>query len=264
VLVGTAVTFTATVSSASSGAPTGSVTFSDASGTLGTAVVNGQGLAAITSTLTTGGSFTVTAAYSGDANFAASSGQLSATVTVQDAGISGPTTLSTSSGSSATAMLQITPIGGFTGTVNLACTGLPEYSSCQFTPQQITLNGGTAPASVTLTISTSTSTSTASSSAGRLEMPNPGGRVKLPWQLWIIAILSMAAAASRKRRMAAPVFLALAISFGIGLSACAGRSGSSTHSASKTPPGTYSISVVETNSAGKLLNTLPITFAVSE
>ncbi len=71
--VGTSVTLTATVTQASgSTTPTGTITFSDAAGTLGSAVtLNSSGMATYTTTSLTTGSYTFTAAYGGDSNFAA-------------------------------------------------------------------------------------------------------------------------------------------------------------------------------------------------
>jgi hypothetical protein len=67
-IVGQSVTFTATVSS-TAGNPTGTVTFRDGTGTLGTGAVNGSGIATyITSTLVIG-TRSITASYAGDTNF---------------------------------------------------------------------------------------------------------------------------------------------------------------------------------------------------
>jgi Bacterial Ig-like domain (group 3) len=77
---GQAVTFTATVT-ATSGTPTGTVTFKNGTATLGTGTLN-DGTATFTTTALTVGTHSVTAVYNGDANFAAStSAALSQTVT---------------------------------------------------------------------------------------------------------------------------------------------------------------------------------------
>jgi hypothetical protein len=65
------VTYTATISSAS-GTPTGNVTFTDGGTPLGTAALNGSGVATLTHTYTTGGdvgAHTISLQYYGDANF---------------------------------------------------------------------------------------------------------------------------------------------------------------------------------------------------
>jgi hypothetical protein len=77
--VGQSVTFTATVAvvSPGSGGPTGSVTFKDGTGiggtaTLGSGVVNSAGVATFSTSALGVGIHTITASYSGDANFTAS------------------------------------------------------------------------------------------------------------------------------------------------------------------------------------------------
>ncbi len=71
-LFGQAVTFTATVSSAAGTPPNGEiVTFNNGSAVLGTAPLSGGSASLITSSLATG-IFTITASYSGDVDFAAS------------------------------------------------------------------------------------------------------------------------------------------------------------------------------------------------
>jgi hypothetical protein len=70
---GQAVTFTATVTG-SGGTPTGSVTFRDGATTLGTVVLNGSGVATLTTSSLSAGSHAIAADYGGDATFANSSG----------------------------------------------------------------------------------------------------------------------------------------------------------------------------------------------
>ena len=66
------VIFTATVTS-SGGTPTGTVTFMDGSTTLGMSTLNGSGQATFATTVLTPGNHSITANYSGDANFSAGS-----------------------------------------------------------------------------------------------------------------------------------------------------------------------------------------------
>ncbi|WP_407177962.1 Ig-like domain repeat protein [Bradyrhizobium sp. STM 3562] len=84
--VGQSVTFTATVTG-SGGTPSGTVTFNFGDGATATSSLVG-GAATITHAYTTGGSFTVTATYSGDVNFATSSATRQQTVSVNATTIS--------------------------------------------------------------------------------------------------------------------------------------------------------------------------------
>ncbi|HWW98754.1 MAG TPA: TIGR03118 family protein [Edaphobacter sp.] len=56
-------------------------------------------------------------------------------------------------GSSTTFVLSAVPANNFSGTVALACSGLPEAATCTFSPAQLNVTAG-APATTTLTIAT--------------------------------------------------------------------------------------------------------------
>lgn len=56
-------------------------------------------------------------------------------------------------GSSATVVLSAAPTNNFSGTVALACSGLPEAATCTFAPTSLTVAAGV-PATTTLTIAT--------------------------------------------------------------------------------------------------------------
>ena len=60
--------------------------------------------------------------------------------------------LTVTRGSSVTDSIILTTAGGFSGIVNLSCTGLPEGATCSFSPASVTPKGATV--SSTLTIST--------------------------------------------------------------------------------------------------------------
>jgi hypothetical protein len=69
---GTSVTFTANVATQSAGTPTGTIQFKDGTTNLGAPVaLNGSGSAQLTTSSLTAGSHTISAVYSGDANYAA-------------------------------------------------------------------------------------------------------------------------------------------------------------------------------------------------
>src|SRR5262249_42670959 len=82
-VTGQAVTFTATlgVLAPGAGTPTGTVTFKDGTVVLGTFAVGADGTARVTTSFATAGDHAITASYSGDANFAASSQAFTETVT---------------------------------------------------------------------------------------------------------------------------------------------------------------------------------------
>jgi hypothetical protein len=78
---GQIVTFTATVTSAAAGTPTGTVTFRDGGVAIGTAALNASGQASFSTAALSVGTHTITAVYGGSLNFATStSGTLTQTV----------------------------------------------------------------------------------------------------------------------------------------------------------------------------------------
>ena len=144
---GESVTFTATIAPQSgSGSPTGTVTFSDGANSLGTVSLNG-GSAAFTTASLAVGSHSITAAYSGDANFNVSS-SAATTVTVVAAPAADYTlsvsasTLNVTAGTAGTITLTVSPENGFKQAVGLACSGLPSGASCSFNPMLVTPNSG--------------------------------------------------------------------------------------------------------------------------
>jgi Pro-kumamolisin, activation domain/Bacterial Ig-like domain (group 3) len=181
--VNQAVSISATITTNSSGVgPTGTVTFSSGSTSLGTAPVVGSaatttaaagGTATLSTTFTTTGAKSVTATYSGDANYAASgpSTAISINVTTGTSGsftVAG-TPVTVTAGSTAVSTITVTPSGGFTGNVQVTCagTGLPPGVTC--TPSPLTINvTGASPVTGQLTVAVAapSATMTASRIAG--------------------------------------------------------------------------------------------------
>jgi hypothetical protein len=107
----------------------------------------------------TSGTFTVTDNASGSPHVATLVGSGT------DFGMSiSPASATVTAGQSATYTLTLTPVYGFKQSVSLACSSLPQASSCAFTPATVTLDG-TNTATATVTVSTTT----------RSMLP-PGGR----------------------------------------------------------------------------------------
>jgi hypothetical protein len=141
IIVGSAVTFTATlqVTAPGAGAPTGSVTFKEGATTLGTAALNGSTASFVTSALTVG-SHDITAVYAGDANFLTST-SAALTQAVLAAGVTVALSVSPNSsvyGQNAilTAILTATTGGAPTGTV--------EFTEGSTTLGTGTISGGSA------------------------------------------------------------------------------------------------------------------------
>ena len=151
------VIFSALVSATGSGTPTGDVTFSDGGKALGSASLDGIAEAKLSVNSLAEGTYKITAAYSGDANYASSISVIVHEVVmgVAQFGLSGnPSVLTVPAGTPARLTITATAQNGFNSAVSLACTSstLPAGASCQFSPPSIT--PGTNPATSALTIST--------------------------------------------------------------------------------------------------------------
>ena len=155
--VASSVTFTAAIASAATtGSPTGSVQFMDGTTALGTGSVN-AGSASFTTSALTAGTHSITAIYSGDPLFLAStSSAFNQMILTPALSITAsPTPLTIKSGQAGNLTLTLTPSGGFTGTVNFTCGTLPKDVSCVFNPATLTFTASSGPATDTLTIGTS-------------------------------------------------------------------------------------------------------------
>gem|GEM_PF-1057744 len=155
---GQSVTLTATITGATSGAPTGTVTFLDGTTVLGTSPVAG-GVATYATTALLSGSHVITANYSGDSNFAASSatsGTKTVTVAPLDFTIAGSGSASLTiakAGTPAIFTFQVAPtFGSYPGPVTFSVSGLPPFAVTTFSPASIPVNGGAT--TVTLTVQT--------------------------------------------------------------------------------------------------------------
>jgi Bacterial Ig-like domain (group 3) len=167
---------------ATSGAPTGTVSFYDNSNTamLCTGTLNGTAgddTASCTTTLTSGTTNALTAVYNGDSNFTGSSATSSAGTTVSVLPLDFTMVLTGSSiaevvpGGSASYAITVTPnYGTYAGTLTFAVSGLPAGATATFSPSSIAANGGTQ--KVTVTIQTAAATASRQSpSLGRRAVP---------------------------------------------------------------------------------------------
>jgi len=122
---GTTVTFTATVSSSTSGTPTGTVNFFDNSTLIGSAPLPSNGIASFTTSSLLVGTHSIAASYQGDANYAGSESSAVSEV-IESAGLAATSVTLTTSNASVTqgtavtftATLASATAGSFTGSVN--------------------------------------------------------------------------------------------------------------------------------------------------
>jgi hypothetical protein len=134
--------------------PTGTVTFTSGTTTLGTAPLNASGVATINPQLGAT-AYTIIATYSGDAVHSPSSSvAVTITGTPTDFAIAvSPPKITLATGQNATVNVSVTSYDGYTDTIGLGCASLPAAVNCHFSSDTVVLNaGGTA--TVQLTIDT--------------------------------------------------------------------------------------------------------------
>ncbi|NYF54002.1 Ig-like domain repeat protein [Tunturiibacter gelidoferens] len=242
---GQSLTLTAIVTTSAT-VPTGTVTFSDGTDTLG-AVPISSGIATIITTLNAG-TQTIIATYSGDANNAAST-SLPMIITVNASAPPPPppqdfalqlaqTAITLAPGTSGQIGFIVTPQNGFNQQLKLSCSGLPAGASCSFSPTTLT-PATTATGNMTITMASSIAASAA------LLLPFSG----------VLLVLR-----GRYKRLSAAfataVFLLLISGCGSGVHQTIGTS-----TGTGLATGNYSI-LVTAVTAGGLAHTQPMTLTV--
>lgn len=259
--VSTSLTVTVT---AASGTATGAVTLVNQVGssaeTVASAALDANGQATFTIALPDG-SYTLTAVYAGSGSFAGSTSAALASFTISgqceyavSVGNLSPSN-SLVPGQSGTATVTVTPteefldsLNGAPGFITLSCSGLPDYSSCAFTPENIEIQPGNS-VSVTSTMVIQTQSG---STAGRLQSSE---RHPLVWAFLLPGVLALAGLGLRGRKAFARIALLmlLAVVTTLGTTGCNPRYNYYHHGPTPnlpTPAGTYTVTVTGQSSNG--------------
>jgi hypothetical protein len=292
-------TISATIASPSGGIPTGSVAFYADGVVIGSAALNAQGIASISAPQLidpitgtnyssplyssfglTAGAHKITAQYSGDANYSASTSPAS-TLTVQadaqnyqsffvlvtSSGVQEvpAVTVGTAQGSTALATVYINPTNTLNGNITIACSGLPAGSTCTVSPTTMTfapVPGQPSPASAAVTLWTDVSPGV---------VPNPTGNVRKPhaagffgWPLLLLNLTVFLGLRLRNRRFSGVSLLllcGLAIGTSSVLTGC--TENKQLPAPAITPVGTYNVTLTITG-PNKMTQTLPVTFNVGQ
>ncbi len=245
------------------GTPTGVVTFTDTFGAIpgvtSLALNSGDTLNGGSSNTATPngvvtfdtGTHTISAAYIGDASFNASTSAPPITFTITPGFFASvPSTSSlvsiTAAGGSGTSSVTVSNSTSFSGTISLACSGLPSEATCTFSPASIKAAGTAANTTATITVTTTAATARNLKTspyylaqwltggfalAGVFFVSVPKGRRRaLPLLLIVLAVIVMVPACG-----------------GGGGSSSSGGSGTQSTSNPGTPAGTYNITVTATS-----------------
>jgi len=256
---GQALTLTAVVAASVGGGatPSGNVSFLDGTMALGSGALDGSGKATFTTSTLAAGSQSLSAVYGGSSTYAGSaSAALTVDVTAAAPDFSAsvaPTSVSVAAGSSATAVLTVSPVNGSTQTVAVACSGLPAHATCGFSPSATVTLDGTQPSTVTVTFSTDV-TAALSRIRALPMLANLGGG----FGGGVLTLLALGACV--RGRLRRPLLLS---AVALALASCHGGSGSGGGGGggSTTPSGSYPITISLTS--GSTTHSVSLTLVVS-
>ncbi len=237
VATGTSATFTAMVTPSTTLAnPSGTVAFIANGVTLGTVALAANGQATFTTAALPNGQYNVTAVYSGDTVFSAStSAPYPVFVTAPSFVVTGfPTALSVPTVGTVTANFTVSSLAGFSGAVAMVCGNLPANTVCTLSPPSIDLLASPAPETVQLTIKTGVAPPTT----------NVAGIFGLS------GLLSLAALIGFRRRRPDMRILPLALLGLLGLLSASALSGCGTGLVEGTPAGKYNPTIQFTGTPG--------------
>jgi hypothetical protein len=249
VAVGTSVTLTAKVSSTSGTPPDGeTVTFKDATGTLGTGTLS-KGTATFTSKAIPAGTYSVLASYPGDTDFLPST-STAQTLDVQSFTLTpNPTTVNVPApGQSGSTTITIATFGNLkaTSVTGFACSGLPSGSACTF---------GAVGSNDTVSLNITTAGASAQSS------PMFKHHQQLFYAMLLPGFLGMVSMAGRRRTLRGLRLLALIVVLGLSaLWVACGGNGGNTPPNTGTPTGTSTVTI--SAASGTLQGSTKITLTV--
>jgi hypothetical protein len=224
----------ATVVGVSGPMPTGTVTFSSGSTTLGSAPLDGNGVATLNPNLSSGVAYTIVAAYAGDALHSASTSapiNLSGTPTDYSVRVT-PSALSVAQSQNAALNVTVTSSSSFADTIGLGCASLPAGVTCHFSSLNVALAANASQA-VQLSIDTN---DPLGGGASAMQTHSRNQAISLAGMLLPFCFGCFF---RRFRRRCAPVFPAMLLLF-LAATMLIGCSGITQTSAS---PGTYVIQV---------------------
>lgn len=235
----------------------GAVVLSDRGNQLAGAALNAQGQAGMTISLPAGDHF-LTAVYNGDSAHAGSISQPEAVHALEISTPSfeitiAPVTLSLTPGQTGTLMASVTPVNASALTapmfVTLSCSGLPDQSTCTFTPENIEILPNTT-AAVTSSMVVVTQAEFASSPAHPRSNP-------IAWAFLLPGVLGLGGLAWGSRRRAwlnrLSLLALVALVTTLGATACSPRYNYYNHGPPIPPPtpaGTYTVLVTAQSSNG--------------
>jgi len=241
-------------------APSGTVSFS-VDGSSGTSeTLGGVGAASYSTTSLALGAHTITAVYSGDANYGTASGSTSVTVIIAPGlTLSGAAvTVLPGASSGNTSTITLTPVYGFTGSVSLSAALASGPAGASYPP---TFSfGASSPVNITSASAKTATLTVFTTAASSASLAHPDG----PGLLWhgvggtaLACVLFFGIAGGRRRRRSMLGMLILLAFLGGGVVSCGGGSGSKSGNLGTTA-GTYTATVTAVSGSITALTTVQV------
>jgi len=272
---GTQATFAVSVKGDDGLPATGAVVIEDDGKPLAGAALSADGQARVQLSLPTG-DHSLRAVYAGDTAHLASASEFAgvhaqAVAAAPDFQVAvAPASISLTAGQSGSAVVSITPVNASALSapmfVTLSCSGFPDQSSCNFTPENVAIQPNTtAPTTSSMVITTQ-----ATSLAGITPQAHHGSSPVVAWAVLLPGTLGLAGLAfsARRRRWFNRLSLVALVGFVtvLGTTACAPRYNYFNHGPPHnlpTPAGTYTLQVTAQSSNGIVATTHTTTFALT-
>jgi len=261
------------VSGADGLAAPGSVTITDNGKSLAGISLNAEGKASSTITLP-GGSHSLRAVYSGNSTHATSNSAVSTLAAVAgstpDFSIAiAPGSINLKQGQSGTAVVTVTPINSASLTapmfVTISCAGLPDQTSCTFTPENIEIPVGSSKGITSSMVLATQAPSIAMSSPAQVRTSQP-----IAWAVLLPGTLTLGGLAFglRRRKFLARIVLIAMLAFVgvLGSTGCSPLYNYRNHGPPTnlpTPAGTYNVTITAQSSNGVTATTHTTTVALA-
>ena len=252
---------------------TGSITLTDGGKSLAGFALDAQGQAASTITLA-GGSHSLRAVYSGDSTHAVSNSAVSTLAatagTTPDFSVAiAPGSLSLKQGQSGTAVVTVTPLNALSLSapmfVTISCAGLPDQTSCTFTPENIEIPVGASQGITSSMVIATQAPSLVMADPARIRDAHP-----VAWAILLPGTLTLGGLAFglRRRKFLSRIVLMTLLAFVgvLGSTACSPLYNYRNHGPPTnlpTPAGTYNVTISAQSSNGVTATTHTTTVALT-
>lgn len=239
--------------------PTGTVTFTTGTTTIGSVQVDATGVATLNVELQSAGE-SIVATYSGDTNYATSA-SLATTVkggtATQFTLTLTPPNATVVTGQHTTVQINLASIKNFSDTLQLGCLGLPFAATCTFSPSDSVKLAANGTATVTLTIDTGNPLGSGAVKTSSVQQNDRSGIVLAFLPAGLLLGFGLFGPKRSRRKLTALMVLAFAAALTITSTGCSGLHVNS------TPPGSYTFKVTASGTGTGATQSQVVNFTVT-